>query len=793
MKSLLYMCRRYKLATALNVLGLSIALAAFYLFMTQVGYNRTYNHGLAAHDRTYRVEMRSAQMGDEWNCFVMRPLERAVADLPHVEAVQSMSLGFSMGSNASTIKVGERELTTTMTTMGRPGLSFFGVRMRYGSEREWQHTPASVIVTRSEAVRLFGRENAVGQRFTCKESKHTYTVVGVADDLPENCLLPGGLYTCYGDESMDSFTEWSYIVYLRLDRPESRAAVERGMKQKLMSLYGVKDEREIDREADIKLRLTSLDDTYFSGIGLADKGNRNLVGVLMGASVFVLLVALLNMVNFTLAQAPVRMRGINTRRVMGASVGALRLGMVLENVLVSLVALALAALWVELFASNSACMRLMSGSIGLAAHLPLALLTLGAALAVGVVSALFPAWYATSFAPALVLKGAFSLSPRGRWLRAAMLFVQFVIAFGLVAYVGVMATQSHYIFNADYGFNKDEVVFAPLSREAMDKKAAIAQELRRLPFVESTAYGATELGDGDLYMRWGRGGGDKAMNFYVIMVDHDYLHTMGIPVVEGRDFTEADAKGAYIVNRAMMRQYRWLHLDEPIYGADKPNEMANYPIVGVCDDFRLTSMRKDNSDMAVAFLIAGADMAEWGDRCGKLFVRVAAGYDKVAARRELARVMQRVDPTEAYDFAFLDQRLEQTYADEFRFIAQVRAFALVCIAITLIGVFCLTMFETEHRRKEIALRKVMGSTVGEVLVLLARRYVWPLVGAFVLSVPVAWWLASQWLQSFADHAPIRWWVFALAFAVTSTVVLLTVVVQSWRVARTNPVESIKTE
>lgn len=793
MKSLLYMCRRYKLATILNVLGLSIAIAAFYLFMTQVYYNRTYNHGLAAHDRIFRVEMASHRFDGEWNCYTMRPLERALAELPHVEAVQSTGLGLALGSNTATLKVGERELTATATVMGRPGLSFFGVKLRHGSEREWQHTPATAIVTRSEAVRLFGRENAVGQRFVRKDNERTYTVVGVADDLPENCLLPGGIYLCYGDESIDSFTEWSYTVYLRLDRAESRADVERGMKQKLMSLYGVKDEKAFDREEGVVMRLTSIDDTYFSGIGFSDKGNRNLVAVLLGASIFVLLVALLNFVNFTLAQAPVRMRGINTRRVMGASVGSLRLGLVLENVALALVATLLAALWVWLFASSSACMRLMSGSIGPETHMPLALLTLGAALVVGVLSALFPAWYVTSFAPALVLKGSFALSPRGRWLRAAMLFVQFVIAFGLVAYVGVMTTQSHYIYNADYGFDKDEVVFATLSREGMGKKVAIAQELRRLPFVESTAYGASELGDGDLYMRWGRGEGDRGMNFYVIVVDKDYLRTMGIPVVEGRDFNEADGKGAYIANRAMMKQYDWLRLNEPIYGGEHPNEMANYPIVGVCDGFRLLSMRKDNSAMASTFLIAGPDMAEWGDRCGKLFVRIAEGYDKVAARRELAKVMQQVDSTVSYDFAFLDQRLEDTYADEFRFIAQVRVFALVCIAITLIGVFCLTMFETEHRRKEIALRKVMGSSVGEVLGLLARRYVWPLVGAFVLSVPLAWWLANQWLQSFADHAPIRWWVFGLAFVLTAAVVLFTVVVQGWRVARTNPVESIRTE
>ena len=786
MKSLLYLFRRYKLAATLNLLGLSIAIAAAYLFLTQAHYNSYYNHGLPNYERTYRFEILNEENGSGWSDFVMRPFEVAFATVPHVEAVQSVDIT----SHEFAVNVGDREFETTVLAMGRPGLRFFGAKMLYGSDKDWQHNELAAIVCRSEAVRLFGTERAVGRQFVDKQRAQTYTVAGVCEDFPENCMMPNGIYTCYGDRLLDDRSEWSYVVYLRLDNADNRAIVEKALKHKVMELFGITDERSFDRESGFKLRLTSMADTYFSGVGLADKGSRNLVGVLYGAAIFVLIVALLNLVNFTLAQAPMRMRGVNTRRVMGASVATLRWRVIIENLVITLIAILLASLWVWLFVSSPTCMRLISGS-GL--RWSLALITAVGALMVGVASALFPAWYVTSFAPALALKGAFGLTPHGRKLRSLMLFVQFVIAFALVAYVGVMASQSHYIFNTDYGFDKDEVLFAQLSREGMHKKAAIANELRKLPCVASTAYGASELGDGDLFMMWGRGDDTHRMRYNVVPVDKDYLRTMGIRIVEGRDFNDADARGAYIINRNMAKQYGWLRVGSPISISTSAWGEGAYDVVGVCENFKLTSMRRDDSAAPVAFIIMGDDYKEWGDRCGMLFVRVAAGFDKLEAKRQLTGMLQKLDPSQVYEFSFLDEKLQYTYQDEFRFISQVRTFALVCLLVTLVGVFSLTMFESEYRRKEIALRRVMGSSVCQVLLLFVRRYLPLLILAFVVSVPIAWYLADQWLRNFASHAPICWWVFPLSLIVVSVLVTLTVAVQSWRVATTNPVQSIRTE
>ena len=142
---------------------------------------------------------------------------------------------------------------------------------------------------------------------------------------------------------------------------------------------------------------------------------------------------------------------------------------------------------------------------------------------------------------------------------------------------------------------------------------------------------------------------------------------------------------------------------------------------------------------------------------------------------------------------FLDDILEQTYKDEMRFMTQIEVSTLLAFLITIIGVFCLTMFETEYRRKEIAIRKVMGSSVEEVLSLFTQRYALPLILSFLIAAPIGYYISEQWLQNFAEHTPIYWWLFPVAFLIVSTVVLLTVIVQCWRVATMNPVESIKTE
>ena len=219
----------------------------------------------------------------------------------------------------------------------------------------------------------------------------------------------------------------------------------------------------------------------------------------------------------------------------------------------------------------------------------------------------------------------------------------------------------------------------------------------------------------------------------------------------------------------------------------------DFPVIGVCEDIRYTSTRKDRHQEPLAFIIMGETFKQWGDRLGVVNIRVAAGIDKVAMRRQVSDILTRMGSGERVEAKFLDQELEDLYQEEFRFIRQVGWFAVLCLVITLIGVFCMTMFETEYRRKEIGIRKVFGSSTGEILQMFCRHYSLLLVVSFVVAAPVAWYIGRQWLQGFAERTPIYWWIFPLALLVVGLVTLFTVVTQSWRTANENPVNSIKTE
>ena len=793
MKSLLYMFRRYRLATLLNLLGLGVAVATFYLFMTQVIYNRTYNHNIHNYEHMYRLEI-YGNFGDVWGANVCRPFVTILKDIPQIKNVTYISPYV----NETDVKVGNRTITVPSINMGKPGIEFFTGKLLSGSSKTCGEG-YNVIVNRSTAEKMFGTANAAGKTFEGENgdgSKTTVTVVGVSEDMPDNCTLPNGVYICENESVMNDWSEWSFNVYMLLDDGANPKKVERAIKLAFMKVNGVseKDEKRFDKEVNMKFRISPMDDIYFSGVGKQDKGNRNLVGVLTVASVFVLFIAMLNLLNFSLSEIPMRMRGINTRRVMGASIGSLRLKMIMENVMFAFVALLIGILLIVAFQRNESCMKLVSGDIHFASHMVLAAVMAVSALVVGALSAVVPAFYSTSFTPAMVLKGSFGLSPRGRRLRMAIMAVQFCLAFALTIYIGVMSSQSSYIFNSDYGFNKNEVFYTWLSEEAQAKKDAVRAELKKLPFVESVGFAQNAIGTSDGYMGWGRGDGDHHMVLQVLPCDYEYLRTMQLKIVEGRDFRESDMKtGAYVLNKAAMAQYKWLVVGDSIGRQSNWGSQSNYNIVGVCNNFKLKSMRCDNSNVAVAFVIFGPDMAEWGDRCGQVFVRVAKNQDKIEAKRRIAEVLNRLDGSQKYEMWFLDDDLQQTYVEEFRFISQVKLFAIICIIITIIGVFSLTMFETEYRRKEIAIRKMMGSSIGSVVRLFAMRYALPLVVAFVVAAPVGWWLSNSWLQSFAEHTPIHWWLFPLSFVLVSAVVVITVIIQSWRVATANPVESIKTE
>ena len=779
LRNFLSIVRRFKMAMTLNILGLSLAFAAFIIIMMQLQYDWTFDRSVKQADCIYRVDVVESERGQM--AIVARPMAEAFTQSsPHILAGMICDTGtetllFSVERAGQLINCQEsaRKVSPSFTDV-------FNLEMVEGDAHVLKDNK-QVLMPESMARKLFGKESAVGR--SLQFGKSSITVGGVYRDFAENSSMSNCIYYSLGDENKDSWNNWDYSFFIRVDRPENASGLFENFKEK---------ERDLFEKSSISLRLEPLTGLHFSGQVLYDnvpKTSWQTVWLLMAIAVVIVVIAGINYTNFSTSLTPMRINSINTQKILGKSAEEIRLALILEAMLVALLAFGLSLFWVDL-AGKSFLAELVSVDMGLMNHLSLVGGTALLALLTGLLAGIYPSYYMTSFQPALVLKGSFGLSPTGRKLRTLLISIQYVASFSLIIGALFMSLQNRYMHNSSLGYDRDQLIVCEINGSKAKKNyESLREQLRHWAEVEDVTFAQTILSSSDQYMNWGRMDKGERVNFQVLPVETNFLRVMGISVTEGRDFREEDhltSTGAFIFNESARKKY---HLELDDVGID------DIPIVGFMPDIKFASFRMEVTPMC--FLVTGKTL--YGEAYESwywnnyLYVQVKAGSDMFASVRHIEKTLKTFDKDFPFHVRFFDEVLDQVYRKEVNMSKLITLFSMIAVFISIVGVFGLVMFDSEYRRKEIGIRRVLGSSTSEILIMFNKVYLRIMIFCFVIAVPLAWYGVSRWLENFAYKTPMYVWVYAVAFLLVAVITIATVTFQNWRAANANPVDSIKSE
>ena len=797
LRNFLTTLRRYKASSLLNIVGLTLAFTACYIILVQVRWEMTYNRTLKDSERIYLVESTDWYTPGAWQSWLCRPMvERFITSTSAVESGGCTWGGFGpmtvLRENAS--KMGYDRFNNIYTgSISLPLLDVFDFKSVAGDVHDLKRAQ-SVIISRSTAEQL---GVGVGDMIWCNidqpTAENAREVVAVFEDFPANSLMAKcHMANDLGDRSLDDPSEWSYNYYIRFQPGTDLRTVIKEWKRLFVEMYPGEANEEGQLETE-PFRLSCIRDLYFEEDSRVPCAQGSLVTTytLLGIALLVIALAFINFVNFFFALVPVRIRTVNTFKVFGAPNASLRFGFVFEAV--GLVVIALLLAWYLAFAIQSTELAsYISAPLNLAQNLPVISVLLAVAVVMALVASLYPAWYITSFPPAMVVKGSFSGTAGGRRLRTLLLGFQFTISLGLIVATGFILLQHNFMLRQEMGFDRRNLMVVQLSEKAALGYDALRDRLLTDPRVVDVT-GAEGRLVGVNRMSWGRNYKGQRVSMQAYIVRWNFPKMMGIAITDGRDFLETDEHketGMLICNEAARREY----------GFELGDEIGGFcgtdPLVGVCADFHFRPMQYDI--IPFVFYVIPEEMSQnAGGRASQLLYlryRPEADVEGVAdyLRRCIAETDPHLTPGEIQIRTF-EEELGEQYAKERRLATVVGLFTLLSVVIALMGVFGIVLFETQHRRREVAVRKVMGATTAEILRLFNRHYIRLVVVSFVIAAPLSLWIVRRWIASFAYRTPIHWWVFAAAFVAVLLVTIGTVTFCSWRTAGENPADSVKSE
>lgn len=769
----------------LNITGLAIGLTASFLILLYVSFELSYDQFHSKADRIYRV------VSDiETPTAVIKNNEPAWAVPPHMQSeFPEVESAVRIWETSLLVhREGERYTEKRGMAVDPDFFKVFDFKLLTGDKTKVLTDPFSVVLSETMVKKYFGDINPIGKSLDIEDYGFVGKVTGIMEDIPENSHITSDIIISlttfltenYSPNMNDNWEGYSPDAYILLKQNVNHVLLESKFPEFLERNDG---EGMKKLQAYVTLYLEPFKDVYLhSDRQTAISGNSDNVYILSIVAIFILLIACINFINLTTARAMDRAKEVGMRKVIGAEKRQLALQFIGESTLICLLAFIMTVVLSHLVLPFFNTMAGKTVAIGIVSN-PLHLLSIfGIALALGVLAGIYPALVLSSFKPANVLKGSFSSGLKGVQLRKSLVIVQFTISIALIIGTIVIYDQMNFMRNQELGFDKEQIMVLNNSN------AQLKDVIKGLAGVISTS-SVSSIPGGDNPMAYSKiedmNGDLQILDIDAYFIDFDAISQFDMKLVEGRDFSRdfpTDSTEAMVLNESAVRLLGY-STPKTILGAKFEQWGRKGRVIGVVKDFHFKSLKENIKPLSLRVEL---------NRVGMLTVKLTPNAIKETVA-SIEETWKTIVPNEPFDYYFLDEYFDRQYRSEARFGNLIFNFSLLAIIISCFGLLGLAAYSAVQRRREIGIRKVIGSSVMGIVNLLSSEFI-RLVGiAFVVACPLAWLAMNSWLKDFAYRIDIQWWVFALAGISAFSIALLAVSFHAIKAAMANPVQSLRTE
>lgn len=789
--------RKNKIFSFINIFGLAIGLTCF-VFISLYVYDELNYDTYPAHAKNiYRVNLGVTGNGD----VAVYPMVDFAVGAGMKNAYPEIKEFARLSPAADFVKYGDKQFKEDKLAYTDSNfLQMFSIPLIEGSNKSALVQPNSIVISKLFAKKYFGDEDPVGKSISIGLDNTPFKITGVFDKVPDNSHFHFDAFLSITTWHITNPT-WSNIgeyTYLLLNNNTDVKKLESKFPQ-LVSEHVVP---EIQHDMGVSLAeakksvnsfvftlqpLTKIhlySDTKYE---IEPGGNIQYIYIFSAVAIFILLLACINFTNLSIARSAKRAKEVGVRKVMGSAKHQLIKQFLSESVMMSLCAMLIAIVLVYLLLPF---FNQVSGSritITYLMNYRFILALAGLILFVGLVAGIYPSFVLSSFNPVKVLKGTSATAGNKNMLRSGLIVFQFFVSTALIISTIIIYQQLNYMLDKKLGYDKEQVLFLPEAR-LMGKnqdafKQSILQDNRVVAASISRFVPGGNFMDGTQVYPVNEKGNGKEIHMNIYHVDYDYLETLGMQIKQGRFFSEnfGSDSDAIVINEAAVKELGWSNVD-PVGKTIVRSGQLSYNVIGVINDFNYVSAKQKVAPL----------MMMLGRNYGGLVIKIKT-TDVSGFLNTLKTKWESFHPAGPLSYNFLDEQFAKLYASEMQTQKIFSAFALIAITIAALGLFGLSAFVIEQRTKEIGIRKVLGASVQNVLLLVSKEFL-VLVGiAFIITVPVTFWAMHKWLEGYAYRINIGMGVFVIAGIASLLIAVITISFQSIKAAIANPVKSLRTE